>query len=267
MEEFDYYEIGRYLALGYALHWMPPLQKFPYGQWQKAPVPDRAMLEEQYWELASDYNSTALNLGVRTGKVSVGNGYGLLVVDVDLRSKEHTDECQAIVGSLLGDVSEYPYVTSGRGLGGHYHLACPVERLFYGPVASRFDEATKLYVVEVLSDNRQVVVPPSRHPDTGREYAWVDGMPDMLPEAPESLLRAPVVKTHVSTHAGHSCSVKGVEGRNNLLFSHAAQWLREGLDPAQLAECLYNLNCKIFDKPLDDEEVDGIVKSAIRRRP
>src|SRR5262245_19277294 len=164
---------------------MPPLQKFPYGPWHKAPVPDMAMLEEQYWHLASDCYSTELNLGVRTGQWSIpAEGRGLLIVDVDLRSKAHTEECQALVERLLGDVSQFPYVASGRGMGGHYHMSCPLDQLPSSAattVASRYDGDSKLYVVEILSTQKQVVLPPSRHPETRQEYVWQDGIPERLP--------------------------------------------------------------------------------------
>jgi len=144
--------IKSYLHLGYALHWMPPLQKFPYGQWQKAPVPGLETLEIQFWDLASQYNSTDLNLGVRTGKwCTPEDGYGLLIVDMDLRSKAHMEECQEAVEELLGDLARFPYVASGRGLGGHYHMACPVNKLPSSAattVASMYAGDTKLYVVE-----------------------------------------------------------------------------------------------------------------------
>lgn len=142
------------------------------------------------------------------------------MLDVDLRSRAHTGECQEVIEGLLGDVSRFPYVASGRGLGGHFHLACPVEKLpslAATPVVSKYDGDVKLYVVEILSTKKQVVLPPSRHPETRQEYAWRDGIPDTLPQAPESLLRASVVKAHVSPSAERSCSGRGVEGRNNWL--------------------------------------------------
>ena len=141
--------VKSYLHLGYALHWMPPLQKFPYTKgWQIADVPDLAQLEEQYWHLAAECRSIDLNLGVRTGKWSTpAEGLGLLIVDVDLRLKAHTGECQAIVERLLGDVSKFPYVASGRAIGGHYHMSCPLDKLPSSaaiPVASKYDGDVKL---------------------------------------------------------------------------------------------------------------------------
>ena len=52
--------IKSYLHLGYAMHWLPPMQKFPYTKdWQIADVLDLTQLESQYWDIASTYNSTA----------------------------------------------------------------------------------------------------------------------------------------------------------------------------------------------------------------
>ena len=148
-------------------------------------------------------------------------------------------------------------------------MAIPVDKLPSSAattIASRYEGDVKLYVVEILSTKKQVVLPPSRHPETLKEYVWLDGMPDSLPLVPESLLSTPVVQG-VTTTCKRGCgSGTALSGRNDYLFSHAAQWLREGLDPAKLAECLHNLNRKVFDTPLGDAEVDGIIKSAIRRR-
>jgi len=97
------------------------------------------------------------NLGVRTGG-------GLDVLDVDPR--HGGDRALAELVQAHGELPCTPEVATG---GGGRHL------WFRGPrvLASR-DVAPG---VELKADGRQVVAPPSVHPDTDRLYVWQPGRP------------------------------------------------------------------------------------------
>jgi hypothetical protein len=97
------------------------------------------------------------NLGVRTGG-------GLAVLDVDPR--HGGDRALAELVQAHGELPSTPEVATGGG-GRHMY--------FRGPkvLASR-DVAPG---VEMKADGRQVVAPPSIHPESGRPYVWQPGRP------------------------------------------------------------------------------------------
>ena len=104
------------------------------------------------------------NLGVRVGKWSVLEPEcGLVILDVDLREPLGADACYGAVERLLGH-SELN-VASGRGLGGHVYMKCPLATL-PGKAATTVAQGEG-WKLELFSTGKQVVVPPSVHPDTG----------------------------------------------------------------------------------------------------
>lgn len=121
------------------------------------------------------------NVGVRTGG-------GLIALDVDRRAGGH--EALAQLEDRHGKLPVTCEVATGGG-GQHYYFRAT------GPVAS-VDLAPGL---ELKAEGRQVVAPPSVHPDTGRLYCWQPGRPFepsaiaplpawLLPEAREVPRRA-----------------------------------------------------------------------------
>ena len=92
------------------------------------------------------------NVGIRTGD-------RLAVLDIDPRAVG--DENLAELEDTYGGLPKTPTVHTGGG-GQHYYLRAPA-----GALASR----TIAPGVELKADGRQVVAPPSVHPD-GRLYAW-----------------------------------------------------------------------------------------------
>lgn len=201
---------------GFACHWLHSKSKRPIESgWTTGPRKSWGYLNETYIR--------GLNLGVRLGTPSkIANGY-LTVIDVDIKSKDprHLQEAVTALNGLFGlaTLKTCPQVRSGRGNGSrHYH--CLSEKPFktWNPAASK--EMVKVlqpskkpskkelqdlssedvkagwrlsraWEVSLYSDGRQVVLPPSIHPDSGEPYQWVRRGPPPLLKLPVQVVDQP----------------------------------------------------------------------------
>lgn len=187
-------EARRLYKLGAAIHWLHPRSKRPIESgWGSGPRKEWSYLAETYIK--------GLNLGVRLGTPSkIGENY-LAVVDVDVKSKDekHRKEAVRAARALIGG-APCPVVKSGRGNGSrHYYCVTAEPFKTFNPAAS--EETVKVHMpskkpskkeiatlsaaeisegirlspaweISLYSDGRQVVLPPSIHPDSGKEYIW-----------------------------------------------------------------------------------------------
>lgn len=167
-------------AAGFALHWLKPRAKSPIGaEWQNAPVPSLADLRASH--------ARGNNLGVRLGEPSVVSGYYLHAIDFDIRHADLAEEAWDAFARVLPSVdpNSLPCVASGSG-GESRHLYFLTDRPFYSKKLAvsegkhrRWDEARKKDVwscdweIDLFGTGKQVVLPPSIHPDTRQPYLWV----------------------------------------------------------------------------------------------
>lgn len=209
-------EARRLHALGFAIHWLRPRSKIPLESgWTTGPRKDWEYLERTY--------RPGLNVGTRLGTPSEIRGNFLFVIDVDVKSDREIHRLQAIDAARELERGEnFPTVLSGRGGGsGHsYGLSRkPFKTFTYRRSPDRIElfspskkpskeDYTKLgaprvnegyrisyaWEVAVYSEGRQVVLPPSVHPDTGATYEWAKPFGDVhelpvitLPDRPESV--------------------------------------------------------------------------------
>lgn len=187
-------EAKRIYDLGGAVHWLHPKSKRPIESgWASGP--------RKEWEYLETTYSEGFNVGVRLGTPSRIDGRFLTVIDLDVKSKEarHREEALSKLHELLGEIHA-PSVTSGRGNGsGHFY--CLTERPFKTYNPNQSDETVRVHMpskkpskaekkalthqeiaegvrlsraweISLYSDGRQVVLPPSIHPDTGKLYRW-----------------------------------------------------------------------------------------------
>ena len=174
------------------MHWLRPRSKAPIARgWATAPV---ASLDE----LRASYRP-GYNMGIRCGRWSIpAPGYWFVVIDFDIKVAEAGHEAFETWHRYYdGPLIE---VLSGGGLGSrHAYFACRIDDL--PPKANtvlaqseRFIERNgrrvREWMIEVLSTGKNVVAPPSIHPDTGRAYRWLTPLDGELPILPESILRA-----------------------------------------------------------------------------
>lgn len=171
--------------MGFAIHWLVPRAKRPIDAgWAAAPVASLATLEASFRD--------GYNVGFRPGKWSVVDGHEIIVLDIDIRGgKSFAEEAYAVAATVLGGQYD-PQVKSGSGVGRHQYLRTPIGTspdkaattlrqsdiwVREGQVCSPgTKEAKPAYVVEVLSTGKNVVLPPSIHPDTNKPYEWLKGV-------------------------------------------------------------------------------------------
>lgn len=199
-------EAKRLWGLGFAVLWLKAGEKKPVGfGWTKGPRKEWGQLEREWQGLDPKFIGRTpgkYNVGVRLGAPSkLSKGY-LCVIDIDVKSslKKHQDEARAAQHEAMQGLV-CPYVESGRKNGsGHYYgfSSNPFQGydLFQSPdfVRARMpskglsarDRAEltpaelkegwrmgRAWEVTVMSDGRQVVLPPSVHPDSKKTYEWV----------------------------------------------------------------------------------------------
>lgn len=175
-------EALRLSAMGFAVHWLRPRSKIPASSaWSDLPVMSADELKQTY--------RPGFNLGFRPGKWSVVGGKEICVLDIDIRGGPNfAEEAYAAAGSVLS-AKLVPHVISGSQIGRHQYLAFPIgtspdcaattlrqSDVFAtadGRICPKDREGAKpAWVVEILSTGKQVVVPPSIHPDTNKPYQW-----------------------------------------------------------------------------------------------
>ncbi len=214
-------EARRLHKLGFAIHWLLPNSKRPVESgWTTGP-------RKEWAELNGTYRD-GYNVGVRLGSPSkMRDGY-LTVIDVDVKSKDprHLKEAEAAIRELVGNDVIFPEVRSGRGNGSrHYYCLTGAPFKTFNPAAS--DEIVKVHMpsklpsnkeveqltkaeieagmrlsraweISLYSDGRQVVLPPSIHPDTGKPYFWTKDLANAeflpmfefdLPESEETTVK------------------------------------------------------------------------------
>lgn len=207
-------EIESLYSKGFALHLLKPRSKAPLkSKWTTGPRESKESLLKAL--------KPGLNLGVRLGTPSrVGEGY-LAVIDIDVKGEEKRFEEEAItiVRELFPDLflrtPENPgpaMVRSGRGNGScHLYvitatpavpqkLAVSSEKVKVfmpsAPVSRASKEALSeedlnegyrirpAWEVSLMGEGQQVVLPPSVHPDSGKEYRWLGRPTFELPLLP-----------------------------------------------------------------------------------
>jgi Bifunctional DNA primase/polymerase, N-terminal/Primase C terminal 1 (PriCT-1) len=253
MINFEWVE--RYVERGFACHWLHG--KAPYQKgWADLPVATVDELRCSYFP--------GNNLGIRVGKWSVLEpGYGLVILDIDLRDDVQSVACYEGVERLLGH--SQLNVASGRGLGGHVYLKCPLEKLpSKAAITVAQGDGWKL---ELFSTGKQVVAPPSVHPDTGKPYRWIRGEIDAVPDA---LLETEVYVARGNSEQAqreastHSSSLGIPEGRR---ASTLARWARGfqggGYSDDQVRQFIQSKNLRDCKPPLDAWEVEKIVRWAL----
>lgn len=183
--------------LGFAIIWLRPNSKAPVESgWTQGPRHDFDILRKTF--------QPGQNMGVRLGDVSYFEPGCLAVLDCDVKSAdpEHLREMKEALSSILPGYNSGPIVLSGRGGGSqHIYLLVPngtagkkllhskhkVKTHMPSVKASEKDKLTltpeeieagfrsrNAWEIDLLANGRQVVLPPSIHPDTGHKYKWAD---------------------------------------------------------------------------------------------
>lgn len=169
---------------GHAVHWLRGKQPVA-DKWSSQPPATAEALKASYRE--------GYNLGVRPGKWSNIEGKELVILDVDVHGgAQYLPEAEAAMRALIGDLA--PTVQTG---GGGLHVWFWVEpgklpeqavfKLKRGPETGKNKYA---WEIELLYSGKQVVAPPSLHPDSGQPYVWLNGGTASIADIPPAVLEA-----------------------------------------------------------------------------
>lgn len=189
-------ELHRLYSLGFGLHWLKKNSKAPINKgWTTAPRADLQVLERTY--------QLGYGLGVRLGSHSLLSiGTYLANIDIDVKSglQPDLDAAKAVVLDAFPgfDLSTAPIVKTGYGYRVFIRTLTPVPSRVLGRSKDRIkvkmpnapvnaeqkkllsDADIKLgyrirpaWEVEIMSEGRQVVLPPTIHPDTGKMFTWL----------------------------------------------------------------------------------------------
>lgn len=170
-------DIEHLARAGFAIHWLKPKSKSPIGkEWASKPVKTLEQLKATY----KDGN----NVGVRLGKWSkIGSDF-LHTIDMDIRKPELVDVARAALKDLFPDYRKFPSVISGSGgESRHFHILSdkpfPSKKLIHSEDFSlvwdaKLEKDVKKWdwEIELFGTGKQVALPPSIHPDTGKAYRW-----------------------------------------------------------------------------------------------
>lgn len=188
-------EAKRLHDLGFAILWIKPNSKAPVkSKWTTGP--------RESWENLKLSYKPGFNVGVRLGAPSKILDFYLLVIDLDVKSSDprHRAEAEAALLELFPELTEAPKVASGRGSGSSHTYGVSKEpcaplllrkskelvKVFMpsAPIGKSQREALSeedlnegyrmrpAWEIAVMGEGQQVVLPPSTHPDTRKEYAW-----------------------------------------------------------------------------------------------
>jgi predicted P-loop ATPase len=189
-------EIKALVDCGFSVLWLKPKSKAPIGNgWTKES-------KKTYTELEKEYKKN-YNVGVRLGEPSrLHDGSYLAVIDCDIKSENyaHKNEFMQAIEGLPFDWTLAPRVMSGRG-NGSFHLYIktpeplksfrykssqhrdkvlmpstqPTKRDFEALSTDEIEQGYRMrnaWEIDFVGTGKQVVLPPSIHPDSGLEYKW-----------------------------------------------------------------------------------------------
>lgn len=176
-DDFDQDTLAAIVPLrqaGFALHWLHPREKRPHGnRWSEAAVASLELLQATH--------SRASNLGVRLGEPSLlSDGSYLHVLDFDIRVPELADDCWAAFKRLFPHIAaeSLPSVLSGSG-GESRHVYFTTSQPFRSKLLAKSEGKFRGtdgswhndWEIELFGTGKQVVLPPSIHPN-GKPYVW-----------------------------------------------------------------------------------------------
>lgn len=274
-------EARRLYNMGLGVHWIRPNSKAPVKAGWTEPKRD------QWPEIESDYHS-GYGLGVKLGAASkTAKGY-LANIDIDLKSQDEKHQIQALqyVRKTFPEILKAPTVQTGYGL---RLFVCTKEPLpsrkltksndtviVHMPTADISAQQRKLlpeselqkgmrarpaWEVEFMSAGRQVVLPPSIHPDTQKPYIWnrelnsIDDLPELdglklagreLIAAKHSLVvvgdfrpvQVDLMDPRFPDHIVEMILGQGVDDRSAALFQVAMGMVRHGFSDNEILSVL-----------------------------
>jgi putative DNA primase/helicase len=212
---------------------------------QKYPLPGTHGSKEATTDkkvIKKTFKNKELNIGVATGEISA-----FFVLDID------GEDGEASLNKLTDEFGELPStveIKTGKGR----HL------LFQIPDGKCIKNSTSQVGknIDIRGDGGYVVVPPSIHPNGNRYEGDIDRK--NISEAPTWLISKILWKKKAKSAKGSDDIPEGT--RNDTLFSECVKMRRKGQDEGKAFSALLNMNIERCKPPLEDTELERIVKSA-----
>ena len=230
--------------------------KYAKRGWKVIPVKykDKIPQLNNWVECATDDEATIRewfkakrNVGIVTGKRS-----GFWVLDIDgYEGMESLKELELQHGSLPETFTQI------TGSGGYHYLFQYDERVTTGTPRVRDG-------VDIRTDGNQIVVYPSIHPN-GRRYEWEISDTKEMAKAPEWLIREILKERKREAVRVQDDIAEG--DRNHKLYRVACKYINEGITGKALNDLIHNINDERCLPPLEEREVDNIIRSAEKFHP
>lgn len=127
-----------------------------------------------------------MNIGIRLGAPSeVGKRRWVYGIDCDCRTERDADDAWGALLAIFPDAEKWPRVKSGSG-GPSFHVYFTSDAIFRAINLARSAEKVTVetadgpaqksrWEIDFFGTGKQMVLPPSIHPDTGKPYRWFDG--------------------------------------------------------------------------------------------
>lgn len=277
-------EIQSLYNRGFAIHWLKPKSKVPVASgWTKG--------KRLAWGSLKSSFKPSFNVGVRLGQASFVDEIGYLaVIDVDIKSDNpvHRREAEEAVLKIFPESKKAPKVLSGRGNGSAHFYVLTLSPLRGNEKKAQSSETVQVYMpsatpsqkeidtlsekqieegfrlrsaweISFMSEGRQVVLPPSIHPDTGKEYEWeaIDGpelsLPLLKAETPKAaalLPKATALKTPIILKSFRDVELNSLGLREDQIASIVSG---SGVSDRS-AEC-YALSMALLQRGATDETI------------
>lgn len=183
------------VSAGAAVHLLQERSKRPVReQWSTAPVATMADLRREW--------RPGMNVGLRPGEFSRVDGRYIHLIDLDIRDSKCAAAASAALKALLPtDFNPISVISGSGGLSRHLYFLTdePLrsKKLAFSPEkwADANGKMRSAWEIELYGTGKQVVLPPSIHPETGKPYRWEQpGALDMLDLGAWPVMPASVIK-------------------------------------------------------------------------
>ena len=193
------------------------------------------------------------NIGIATGRKS-----GLIVLDEDPR--HGGSESLVELEKKCGPIRETRRSITGNGE--HYYFQHPG-----GSIRIKNAQPLEGYPgIDVRGDGGYVVAPPSLHKN-GKRYRWDETSPEELAPIPPPLLDL-LLKNPSPKMSINEDSETITEGsRNSTLASFAGSMRNRRMTEAEILPTILSINSNRCNPPLDESEVEKIVRSIAQYPP
>jgi predicted P-loop ATPase len=194
------------------------------------------------------------SVGVATGTAS-----NLIVIDEDLDEDKGLNGYEEVSAweRINGKLPDTALCITGRG---GYHLYYRYDK---DDIKNR---AGLLDGVDVRGEGGYVIAPPSMHPN-GTEYQWEDSPDEIALASVDGMVRKFLFGDNEKPRSAAEFKlpdrIQSGE-RNETLFKLACSMQSQGLPDAAIVAALEQTNQTACDEPLDTEELETIISSALR---